>query len=276
MLNAAKYAKMLAKYAPQSIVCPHCGMQTAISNNSYSFCNFCEQRIDLGKSAPEHERRAQASFAPIASLLKANKPDEAVAEAGKLLKGNTDPEQLYLLGVFYSGASWSKYANRDYGLHGFMEANAVSVRNSLELTSKAKECFYKVIKLVGGAQAGNAAADAQLLFIKFMSCVRLRRKTDAMRALEELKQMDRQNALVGYAYAVYAVETGARDTDKVLGGMLEINEINSFYYLARHLALQKRMGEAALLLRKLGDIATLSQASELLEKVCSAQEASEL
>jgi endogenous inhibitor of DNA gyrase (YacG/DUF329 family) len=276
MLNAAKYAKALDKYARKSVECPHCGMQTAVSDNAYSFCNFCEQRIDLGKSIPEHEKKARDAFAPVASGFKANDTDAALAAADRLLKGNTDPEQLYLLGLFYSAASWAKYNDRDYALRGFMEPNAARIRSGLELSAKAKECFYKAIKLAGDAQADNAAADGQLLFIRFMGCMRLRRKADAMRALQELRRADRQNALIGYAYAVYAVETGARNADKALIDMLEGGEPNSFYYLARYLALRKRLKEAAALLERLESVASLPAARELAYGIRQAQQAAEV
>ncbi len=276
MLNAAKYARSLDRYAAQSTVCPHCGMQSAVSKAAYSFCNFCEQRIDLARRVPEHEKVASTAFMPVASQLSAGRLDAAVAAAERLLKGNTDPEQLYLLGVFYSSASWTRYTTRDYDLRGFMEANATSIRNALDLTARAKECFYKAIKRVGDAQADNAAADAQLLFIKFMSCVRLHRKTDALSAFEGLKKLDKQNEFIGYAYAVYAVEAETKDADKALAGLLMGMEPNSFYYLARYLAKQKKLSEASDLLRRLGRIASIPLADELAYKMKQALEAAEM
>lgn len=273
MLSGAKYAHKLKAYAPEKVACPHCGMQTCSSNQAYSFCNFCEQLVDVAKSIPEHEKTSQAAFVPVAELLLSKNWDGALAAADTLMKGNTDPEQLYLLGTFYSGISGIRYRKRDYELEGFMEANADMIRSSLDLTSKAKECFFKAIKCVVGAQADGASADTSLLFIKFMCEMRLRRLPDALTALDELRKSDTGNSFINYAYAVYGVETLAKDVDRVLANMLENNEPNSFYYLARYLAGHKKLGEASELLQVLVGIARMPLADELLYEVRQAQEA---
>ncbi|MDE1873557.1 MAG: hypothetical protein KGI04_00340 [Candidatus Micrarchaeota archaeon] len=270
MLDGKKYLRLLVGYRPVSQKCPHCNSSTLSASGHASFCNFCEQYAGEGAAA------AQTPFAAVRSSIDANDLDSALKGADQMMKGNKDPEQLYLLGVFYLNLSVIRFQGKDYNLMGFMEPNADSIRASLDLTMRWKECFFKVIKIVGDELAANLQVDPSLVFARFMSEIRLGRIVDASVTLGTLRNLDKQGTLSAYALLVYSVEKDTKQAEASLAKSLAASEINSYYYLAKYLAKHGKLSEAEPLLSKLNQMANVSMSRELLYRIRLTEEASKV
>ncbi len=271
MIDGGKYLRLLSKFQPAARRCLHCASTTYSINGKPSFCNFCEQYTGSGV-----EQAAETPFSAVRSQIDANGWDAAEKTASQLIKGNKDPEQLYLIGVFYHELSTIRFQSRDYNQMGFMEKNAVNIRDSLDLTMKWKECFFKVIKIVGDELQGNVQVDPELVFIKLVSELRLRRFVEAAATLKVLQNLDKHGILIGYAQLAYNVERNTKQAEASLASMLPQSEINTYYYLAKYLAKNKKLREAELLIELLGKTSEVLSSRELLYKIRLAQEASKM
>jgi uncharacterized Zn finger protein (UPF0148 family) len=271
VLDWKKYMAMLASGKPVAQMCTHCGATTFSFSGNPSFCNFCEQYVEVNAAT-----EAQTPFAAVRTSIDSNDVDSALKSAEQLMKGNKDPEQLYLLGVFYLNLSTAMFQNRNYNLKGFMEANANNIRSSLDLTMRWKECFFKVIKIVDSELQANLQIDPALVLLKFMCEIRLRRLVDASIALRELQTLDKRSFLSEYALLVYGVEKGTREAEASLQKALGAKEVNAFFYLAKYLAKHNKLSEAEQVLLKLGQIARVSMSDELLYRIRLAREASKM
>jgi hypothetical protein len=271
VLDWKKYMAMLASGKPVAQMCTHCGATTFSFSGNPSFCNFCEQYVEVNAAT-----EAQTPFASVRSGIDSNDVDSALKSAEQLMKGNKDPEQLYLLGVFYLNLSTEMFQNRNYNLKGFMEANANNIRSSLDLTMRWKECFFKVIKIVDSELQANMQIDPALVLLKFMCEIRLKRLVDASIALKELQTLDKRGFLSEYALLVYSVEKGAKEAETSLQKALGAKEVNAFYYLAKYLAKHNKLNEAEQVLLKLGQIGRVSMSDELLYRIRLAREASKM
>lgn len=276
MLDGKKYLRQLMGLKPAALSCPHCGTKTLSASGRSAFCNFCEQYIEILAAEAQGDKRAEAAFAAVQAPMSAGKWDDALKNADQLLKNNSDPRQLYLLALFYLRLSSIKYHKTDYALRGFMEANADNIRSSLDLTMKWKECFFKAIKIVGDELGKNLQIDAELVFIKFMSEIKLQRLVDSFKTLRALQTLDKKGNLMSYALIVYNVEARTKEEEESLAKMLAKNEVNAFYYLAKHLAKQKRLEEANKILQKLSETTDIFMVQDLLSKVRATQEASKM
>ena len=270
VLDGKSYLRLLASYRPVARRCPHCSASMLSASGRASFCNFCEQYVDV--SATE----AQTPFVAVRSQIDANDWDAALKSAEQMMKGNADPEQLYVLGVFYLNLSTIRFQSRDYNLMGFMEANANSIRSSLDLTMRWKECFFKVIKLVGDELKASIQADPALVFIKFMSEIRLQRFVDAAITLRTLQSLDKRGVLSEYALLVYSAEKNTKQAEASISVMLAKGEINAYYYLAKYLAKHNKRDEAIAILQRLSQYARVSMSQQLLYRIMLTQEASKM
>lgn len=269
MLDGRKYLKLLASYRPVAQKCPYCGTSTLSASGRPSFCNFCEQfaGVQAGASSP---------FEAIKAQLDANSTEAALKSADQLMKGNMDPEQLYLLGVFYLNLSTIEFQSKDYNQMGFMEPNADNIRASLDLTMKWKECFFKVIRIVGGELQGNIQVDPTMVLMKFMSEIRLQRYVDAATTLRTLQSLDKRGTYSEYALLVYSVEKDTKQAQASLLAALGSGEMNAYYYLAKYLAKQGKLKEAESLLSTLSTSVEVSMSRELLYRIRLTEEASKM
>lgn len=276
MLEYKRYLQDINTVSVLDLTCPHCGATTKSAGGNDAFCNFCEQHIVVPESEIEKEKGAEIAFMEIHSAVAGNDWQGAVQKAEQLLKGSSDPRIFYLSALLYESFSNLKFHTKDYNRLGFMEENAVNIRESLDLTFKWKEYFFKTIRLVNDEIKKNSGAEESLVFIKFMSEIKLKKFVDAARTLKALGGAGVEDRANDYAKMVYNVEADTKEAEASLRKQLARNEVNAFYYLAKHLAKQKRLDEANALLRKLNERANIFMAQELLNKVVSAQEASKM
>jgi tetratricopeptide (TPR) repeat protein len=212
----------------------------------------------------------------VLSQLKGGTLEAALKNAGVLLKNNQDPRQLYLLGVFYRYVSSLMYYQKDYNLKGFMEPNATNTEISLQLTAKWKECFFKLISVIDSEIEKNLQVETDLVLVKFMCEVRLRRFVDAANSLRRLQNLDRHGTLADYALLVYSAEKNTKQTEASVSKAIARDNLNAYYYLAKFLSQQKKLEEATAILQRLGKVSDILMAQELLARVRSTQEASRM
>ncbi len=274
MINYRKYLRALEKANFSELRCAHCGAVTRSANGKRGICNFCEQAVGGGEER-NRERPGPEEFQRMQDRSGGGTGKDALADLERLLEKNQDPETFYISALFYQFSSDSSYRSKNYALSGFMEGNYASIRGSLDLASKWKECFYRAASAAAGAlEAGSPSRE--LLYIRFMSEVKLHRLTDASRALGRLTEQDSQDPILVYANMVYGVRARTLAAELRLSDALKTNEANAFYYLAEHLARNGRLVEASKVLAALGQKADVRMSAQLLATIMNVQSASEM
>lgn len=272
MADFKKYLKSFEKARLSDMVCRYCWSKTKSATGVDAICNFCEQYVSTSSSL-----RNAAAEPIFFKLQEAMKSDPASADLGALdglLKVNSDPRVFYVSGIFHKRISDSLYRSRDYNIPGFMEANSEKIGSSLAHAAKSKEMFYKAIAAAGDREIATGDDAEELLFIKFMSRIGLGRIADASKVLSQLRVIAKRKKVLDYAEMVLSVESGAADADAKLDALLSGDEVNALYYLAKHLARGKKLGEALSVLDALGKRATLPMALQLENTIKDVQEAS--
>jgi hypothetical protein len=274
MLDYVKYLNTLARTRLLDLTCPHCGSDTKFIGGKDAFCNFCERYISAPDANFQKASGMELPFLEVHSLIKQDKWYDAAKKVDMLLKNNPDPLFLYNSALFYLCFSNKKYRERDYGLHGFMEQNAKNIRESLDLTSKWKEYFFKAIRRINVEIKSSPPVDQDLLFVKFMSEIKLGRLADSRKTLKMLHGSGAQSLRDHYAFMVYLVETDDKGAEVSLNGMLSRGEVNSFYYLVKYLAKHGKTDDAVKILKFVNSKANALMAQELFYRIESASEAS--
>jgi hypothetical protein len=274
MLNYVKYLNTLARTRLLELTCPHCGSDTKFIGGKDAFCNFCERYISAQDANFQKESGLELPFIEVHSLIKQDKWYDAAKKVEMLLKQNSDPLFLYNSALFYLCFSTRKYYERDYSLHGFMEQNAKNIGESLNLTSKWKEYFFKAIRHINNEIKNNSPVDQDLLFVKFISEIKLGRFADSRKTLKMLHGVGSQALRDNYALMVYSVETDEKGAEASLDRMLSRGEVNAFYYLAEHLAKHRKIDDAGEILKFVSSRANTFMVQELLHRIESAREAS--
>lgn len=267
------YLSQLKSLQYRDLSCGTCAFTTKSPNGSDAFCNFCESYTSA-ILPPKIPLEARPVLEKIHSLMGDNRLDEAASALEILLKDSKNPTLFYVAANFYLNFSDITYYSRNYNIMGFMEENAISIRKSLDLTAKWKECLYKSIRLVKGQAAEISTAGESLLFIKFMSEIRLSRFVDSGRTLKSLAQYGLGDLTVTYANMVYGVEAG-KDPSQYFNAFLSRQEPNAYYYLAKYLAKSKRLDEAESVLSKLSSKAKVRMLPSLLNKIVSSERAAD-
>lgn len=275
MLNYKKYIGGIKKTEVLDINCPHCGMPTRSLKGTSVFCNFCEQYINISEAEIVKETGADLPFSEVSDAISSGRFEEAEKKLALFKKGKANPLLMYLSGLSYICLSDAKYYDTDYRLRGFMEQNSANIRKGLDLTSNWKECFYNAIKIVKYGIERDVTIDGPMLFIKFMSEIRLKRFVDAEKTLTLLRGSGAKSELTAYADMVYNVEAHRPVAEQVLEGMLPTGELNSFYYVAKHLAQEGKLEEAALVLKWLNGMTVMFLADALSIRIESTMKASE-
>jgi hypothetical protein len=276
MLDYKKYMAKLASTGLSELTCPHCGSPTISTKGKNAFCNFCEQYTSASESEFNKEVGTEVAFAEVSVQTLAGNRDEAEKKVAALLKGSRDASIIYVSGLFYFYFSDFKYKNRDYGLSGFMEANSDDVRASLDLTSKWKECFFKVRRLVKFELSNDVRIDGSYILMKFMCEIKLGRLVEAGKTLKAMRNSNPQDIAAEYADMVYTVRKNDKSAESILEKMLDKGEINAFYYLAEHLAKQHRLDDAENVVKWLNSFTKMFMAQELQMKIESSQYASQV
>lgn len=259
------------------VYCGVCGAQAFIAPNAKDcICTYCEAYLAPGMQKSGYSQQ----FGAVHELIRQGKVDDA-AKALDAIDPGTDPVRHYALSSMYSCLSDMRYADVSYALPGFMHQNADSrndeydknPNNSMRLLSRSKELLFHAIYIINDQLKSN---DAALLYIEFMSEIKLDRHAKAAKLLEKLNTVTGNELQASYANMVYAVETGGEEADAYLSDLLARKELPSLYYLARHLVSKKELAHAGKVLRLLGGKANMPRALRLLKKIEAVEEATRL
>jgi uncharacterized Zn finger protein (UPF0148 family) len=239
------------------IECPCCGMEVLSADGHSGFCHFCEYPANTNyvQNAPDTVQKSDFT----AALKKSDLPTAQKA-LEKMLAANK-PEIFYLAGNFYRYFSDAIYLDVNYASEGFMEENSEHRTNSkfefnsMHLTSKSREYFYKLLKITNGEKE-----DQSIIFLRFMSCIRLKKYAEAEWELNGLRTLSRDAALVSYAFTVFSACTKkAPDTAHIIP-LLQSKTVNAYYYLAKMLINQRQFSYAEDLLKKINKSAIMPNA----------------
>lgn len=249
-MDFGKYLAQLDKTKFSEVSCAYCAHAATSPDGKEAICDFCENYVNAAESEFTGDAETKTVLLEVHDLIGKNQWDEAEKKITKLLDDTMDARLLYVCAAFYKYVSDYHYYAMDYGLRGFMHENADNVRESVELAAKSKACLYKALKVINIETSGNRLLHVDLLYIKFMSYIKLNRLVEAKKTLNEMVGLKNQDLLNAYAEMVYDVESNSKNAIPSVMKLLARNEVNAFYYLAKCLARTKRSKEAKAILEK--------------------------
>ncbi len=269
--DLAKYIKQVSLPKQGKKECKACGSDVR-SPNKDGICHFCE--LPCTMAAKNVDKSASKSIETVWQLIGDSKWDAAATYFPSIAGQKDDPVSVYCAGIFYRYYSDRQYHDQDHNLLGYMEQNAKNMHDSLYTIVTAKDYLFRAIKLVSLDQ--DAQRDEKLLYLDFITNVRLKRLHLAAKTLQLLNALQKTSIATEYANMVYAVETSDKSAEEKLSMMLNKQEPNAYYYLALHLVQKKRLRDALTVLDALSKSVHMPMAEELSRKVRITMQASAL
>ena len=267
-MDVSGYLKRLDKIKFSEETCPSCNSAVLSANPAGAFCHFCEMYV---AGDAEHKMDSSAATAFTAAHEATIKGD-LVSAIGAIapLEASADPLVLYGVGNVYMVLSDYTYHGVNYALGGFMYSNAdkrndeynKNSSNSMHLLSKAKEMMYASIFTINKAAKGE---DWLYLYTKFISEMKLKRLAPAHLLLNELNKQ-RQTPVNPYSNLAYTIRAGGKNAEKLLRPLLDIGEINAYYYLAKYLADRNDLSGTQKVLIKISSRTRMPMADDLMLK----------
>jgi hypothetical protein len=204
---------------------------------------------------------------------------EAAVGAIAPLETSQDPLVLYGVGNVYKVLSDYTYRSVNYTMGGFMYPNAdkrndeynKNKYNSMRLLSKSKEMMFSSIYII---KKSGKDDDWLYSYINFLAEMKMKRYAQAHLVLGRINKQA-QTPVNHYANMIYAVRTGGRDAEKMLKPLLEIGELNAYYYLALHI-MERELPAAGKILAKIATKTQMPMAETLLEKAMEVDKATML
>lgn len=245
--------------------CYCCGSFLLMCNKDEGFCHFCEAYNLLDGTSPENPMSEK--LYGIQMLLESRGYQETERALDKMAKSSLaqqSPAALFGAASIYRTLADAAYYDRNYGLNGFMEQNSFNVYHSLDLTSKYKTLFYKVIKLAE-AETGNLS-DSNLAYLGFVSCLKVKNYHKARKFLELLRKVAKGIELE-YAEAALAVDSGNGINSEAILSLISKGSSNSIYYLAKNYVKKKRMRDAKSILERLNSRVNMPDSVYLLGRI---------
>ena len=228
--------------------CPCCGMEILSADGYSGFCHFCEYYVNTKYMQNTPGPAQKGDFT--AALKKADLP--AASKSLETMIAANKPEIFYLAGNFYAYFSDAIYMDVNYASEGFMEENSEHRTNSkfefnsMHLTSKSREYFYKLLKITNAEKE-----DKSIVFLRFMSYIKLKKYAEAEWELNSLRTLSKDAVLVPYASTVFSARTEKEPDAAHIMPLLQSKTINAYYYLAKMLINQKQFSYAEELLKKI-------------------------
>ncbi len=261
--------------------CSHCGAPVLSLRKKEAVCHFCEGYATTTREELLHENEVLYSgLFKVHDLIMAGATDEAQRALDAAIPAIPDSEIAPLYGAanIYALLSDYKYYALDYNGKGFMEENSKNIYASLDLTARSKLLLYRALKKVQAAD--GSASDESLLYLEFISYIKLKRIADAKKTLYKFKDLKAAGFQYEYAQMVYAVIEEDANASKCLKLMLDKNVPSAFYYLAKYIAKTtkkaKERSEARSILTELMKKCYMPSAAFLLRKIEEAQEETKL
>jgi len=246
--------------------CEYCGCQVPSYNQESTFCYFCELNTsgmdEILKKYPEF----YTAITSLTESMNASKWEDADEAMRSLLQMRKSPEMSYTAGVFYKAYSDYMYGNRDYEyLGGYREQNAKNINAGITFFYTSKAFFYSAISQANKNLEADDK-DPNMLFVKFMSELKLKRLSDARDTLQRLNQIS-GSVKSAYASMLYSSTMKDKRSSTFMKQLADIGMINSFYYFAKLLTQENRLLEAKSILIKMLTRVNMPAAKELLDDI---------
>jgi hypothetical protein len=259
------YIRPISTTANPSATCYCCGSFILMSDKDTGFCHFCEAYNLLDENIPENS--LSDKFYAIQMLIESNDPAEAEKTLDKILKYaevQQNPAALFGAASIYRNLADAYYYNLDYNRHGFMEENSSNIYHSLDLTSKYKTLFYKLIRMAEPNL--EMPSDSNLIYLAFFSCLKLKNYHKAKKFLNALSRISK-GLEVEYAEIAFEVDSGNGIKPEKIFNMVSKGNSNSLYYLAKNNVKLKRFKEAKSILERLNSRVNMPDSRYLLLKI---------
>ncbi len=264
-MKKQNYTNHTPSTANPTATCYCCGSFILMSNKDAGFCHFCEAYNLLNDNMPENP--IADKFYAIQMLIESNDPLEAEKILDKALKSaevQQNPAVLFGAASIYRNLADAYYYNLDYNRKGFMEENSSNIYHSLDLTSKYKTLFYKLIRIAEPSL--ELPSDPNLIYLAFISCLKLKNYQKAKKFLDALSRIAKGPEI---EYAEIALEVDSKTgikPEKILN-MISKGNSNSLYYLAKNNVKLKKFKEAKSLLERLNSRVNMPDSRYLLLKI---------
>lgn len=266
-MNVLQYTRMASeKMFSSGLICRCCGARTyLLSEASESICSFCEAYVtDVDKQIIHGNLDMERNLSLMQLNLSQGKWEDAAQFADALI-ATKDPYLVYGAGSFYKYFSDHVYNGVDYTQGGFMYSNAAkrsdetlkNKHNAMALISKSKECFFRVIKTV----ADNTVQDNMLRYISFMSCMKLKRHSQARITMNIMSTVPCPEVIRDYMGMVYDVSMRERKAHHHITASMKHGVSNSIYYMSMYLAMHRHLDEAIEMLDSFAPRTNFMQAS---------------
>ncbi len=267
-MDVSGYLKRLDKIKFSEETCPSCNSAVLSASPVGAFCHFCEIYVPVDFERKMDPGAAAAFTAAHAAAVK----NDTMSAIGAMapLEASADPLVLYGVGNVYMVLSDNTYYGVNYALGGFMYSNADKRNdeynknpvNSMHLLSKAKEMMYASIFAINKSAKED---DWLYLYTKFISEIKLKRLARAHLLLNELNKQQ-QTPVTPYSNLSYTIWAGGKNAEKLLRPLLDIGEINAYYYLAKYLADRNDLLGAQKVLAKISSRTRMPMADKLMLK----------
>ena len=246
-------AQQASKYA-----CPYCGNIFYSYLQNGSICPFCKLYTDRSENELADDPLFKQLNAANSSIAQIKYYDLSSIENNIIAK--RDPAYIYALAVLYMMNSDIKHMDKNYSLGGFMEENSKNEEMSHALYAKAKALLYDVID----ACKKNESVNPELYYIEFLSEINLNRSYYAYKALEELRKNEKNQHIIEYAEALYALKTNSKNAVELANKLVNSGEPAISFELAEFYARNGKLKEAKKVLQPLASNSISMPSSKFL------------
>jgi len=255
-------AQQAYKYA-----CPYCGNIFYSYLQNGSICPFCKLYTDRSEKELADDAIFKQLNAANNNIAQMKYYDLSTIESSVIAKG--DPAYTYALAILYMKNSDIKHKEKNYSLGGFMEDNSKNEEVSHALYAKAKALLYDVIF----ACKKNESINQELYYIEFLSEINLNRIYYAYKALEQIRKNEKNQHIVGYAEALYALKTNSKNAVELANKLIKGGEPAINFELAEFYARNGKLKEAKKILQTLvSNSISMPSSKFLLDKLTSFHE----
>ncbi|MDE1846237.1 MAG: hypothetical protein KGH53_03085 [Candidatus Micrarchaeota archaeon] len=258
--------KLLEKEPAEQFRCGYCGTQVPSYNPQFGICQLCELYTD--KSAKELKKNAQLTdlLDSLQSSIASGNQNDALKSFETLFASTKNAGVLLASAMLHLSIADEEFGKRDYQTpNGYMEENSAHSKAALAHYSSAKALFFKAISVADMEIKTNP--DSNLLYIKFLSQLRLGQLRGAKNSLEALNANAKGLPITLYSNLLYSCAMNDKKLVPPFEAVLQLGTLPAFYYYADFLANKNDLGAAKKILIKLLKYAEMSAAKKLLSGI---------
>lgn len=266
-MNLTQYERQIDNISISDLLCRCCGARLyVLSNAKESICNFCESYVSSDDANVVHGNSdTEKNLLNMQRCTVEKRWSDGVAFADALV-ATRDPHFLFGAASFYQFFSDYTYNDVNYELPGFMYSNAEkrsdepqkNKYNAMSLISKSKEYLFKIIKIIND----TPNPPDTLLFLSFMSNIKLKRYPQAMNLLQSLNAPSVNGVIRDYSNMVFSVEKRDKKAEINMSKSFSQGISNSYYYLAKYFAMKRHIDRSIQLLNQFTGKVNMPSAAE--------------